>query len=79
MLAGRYNPLVVVVSAIGLMFLLLGLLALALPISTEGTLLWELSSQRAVHLMDVIGLLLLGLGLALTWLSSRIWNRQLLP
>ena len=65
-------------SAAGIAFILLGLLAVALPTSSEGMLLWQLNPRRAIYLMDVAGSFALGLGLALTWVSGRLWNRLLL-
>ena len=57
--------------------MLLGLAALALPTSQEGVQLWELDSQHVVYVMDIAGSFALGLGLALTWVGSKVWNRHL--
>jgi cytochrome c biogenesis protein CcdA len=65
-------------SAAGIAFILLGLLAVALPTSSEGILLWQLNPRRAIYLMDAAGSFALGLGLALTWVSGKLWNRLLL-
>jgi cytochrome c biogenesis protein CcdA len=73
----RTNWGVTAISIAGILFMLLGLMALALPTSQEGVKLWELDSRHAVYLMDIAGSFALGLGLALTWLGSRLWNRHL--
>lgn len=69
---------VIALSAAGLLFILLGLLSLALPTSQEGMQLWEFNRQHALNLMDVLGAFALTLGLTLTWIGSKLWNRQLL-
>lgn len=73
----RHNWLVVALSAAGVIFILLGLLALALPTSQEGMHVWQLDSRHAIYLMDVAGSFAIGLGLVLTWLGGKLWNRQL--
>jgi hypothetical protein len=72
------NWLVVAASAAGVLFIVLGLLALALPTSQEGFNVWQVDHQHAVHLMDLAGTFVIGLGLALTWVSGKLWNHQLL-
>ncbi|MGC9523844.1 MAG: hypothetical protein ACP5HG_18490 [Anaerolineae bacterium] len=74
----EHNWPVVALSAAGLFFIFLGLLSLALPTSLEGDLLWELNGRHALNLMDAAGAFALALGLALTWIGSKLWNRQLL-
>jgi hypothetical protein len=74
MFLSRGNWLVIAVNAAGVLFILLGLLTLALPTPYEGPQLWELDSQHAVYLMDAAGSFVLVLGLVLTWLGSRIWH-----
>jgi hypothetical protein len=76
--APRHNWLVVALSAAGVIFILLGLLALALPTSQEGIHVLQLDSQHAIYLMDVAGSFAIGLGLVLTWLGGKLWNRQLM-
>ncbi|MGC9349546.1 MAG: hypothetical protein ACP5JG_15515 [Anaerolineae bacterium] len=76
--AERQNWLIVAASAAGVLFIFLGLLALALPTAQEGANVWQVDHQHAVHLMDLAGTFVLGLGLSLTWLSGRLWNHQLL-
>jgi cytochrome c biogenesis protein CcdA len=67
---------VIAISSAGVIFILLGLLALAMPPAQEGVQLWQLDHQHAVYQMDVAGSFVLGLGIALTWLSGKLWNRQ---
>lgn len=74
------NPhgLVVALSAAGLIFILLGFLALALPPSQEGVHVWQIDALHAIYLMDVAGVFALGMGLALAWLSGKLWNHHLM-
>ena len=76
--APRHNWLVVALSAAGVIFIILGLLALALPTSQEGMHVWQLDSQHTINLMDVAGSFAIGLGVVLTWLGGKLWNRQLM-
>jgi len=39
---------------------------------------WQLDSQHAINLMDVAGSFAIGLGVVLTWLGGKLWNRQLM-
>ncbi|MCU0519906.1 MAG: hypothetical protein MUF84_04340 [Anaerolineae bacterium] len=73
----RGNWGVTAISAAGVLFILLGLTAVALPAPQEGVELLELDSQHAINVMDIAGSFVLGLGLALTWIGSRLWNRTL--
>jgi hypothetical protein len=74
---GYRNGAVIALSLGGLAFILLGLLVIALPTAREGIQLWELDDRHAIYLMDIAGGFALGLGLALTWLGGKVWNRQL--
>ena len=77
MLWTRRNWLVMVLSAAGVIFILLGLMALALPTSYEGFYLWELDSDHSFRLMDAVGALALGLGVVLNWLGGTLWKHLL--
>lgn len=70
--------LVTALNAIGLIFMLLGLAALALPTAHEGIQVWQVDNRHAVYAMDVAGGFALALGLILTWLGSRVWHRMVL-
>jgi hypothetical protein len=63
-------------SAAGICFILLGLLALALPGSQEGVLIWRLDGGHSVNWMDLVGVFATGLGVILTWLSGLLWKQQ---
>jgi hypothetical protein len=78
MLFQENNWVVFTTSAAGIAFILLGLLAVSLPTSHEGILIWQLNARRAIYLMDAAGSFAVGLGMALTWLSGKLWNRLLL-
>jgi hypothetical protein len=63
-------------SGAGVIFILLGLLTLALPTAQEGAQLWQLDSGHAIYLMDLAGLFALGMGVVLTWLGGKLWSYQ---
>jgi hypothetical protein len=58
----------------GLSLLLLGLLAVALPDSMSGPVLWTLSANHGFRKADLIGSVLLATGSALTWLMLLVWQ-----
>lgn len=67
---------VIALNGAGVLFILLGLLALALPAAQEGAQLWQISHQHALYLMDVAGGFAVGMGLMLTWLGGQFWKQQ---
>ncbi len=71
-----YNWPVMALSSAGVTFILLGLLALALPTAYEGAQLWQLDSGHAIYLMDLAGAFALGMGVVLTWLGGKLWSYQ---
>ena len=73
----KYNNVVLALSAAGVLFILLGLFALALPTAHEGMRIWQLDSAHSFYLMDVAGMFTLGLGVILTWLGGKFWTRHL--
>lgn len=70
----RRTWLVMALSAAGVIFILLGLMALALPTTYEGFDVWQMDSGHALHLMDAIGAFALGLGVVLNWLGGTLWK-----
>ncbi|MBN1920665.1 MAG: hypothetical protein JW892_05435 [Anaerolineae bacterium] len=64
-------------SAAGVCFIILGLVAFALPASYEGELLVLLTPNHSLHVMDVAGGFAVGLGIVLTWLGGMLWQRQM--
>jgi hypothetical protein len=68
---------VLALSGAGIFFILFGLLALGLPASREGALLWELNAEHALSVVDAVGAFAASLGVALTWLSGMFWQRQM--
>lgn len=73
----KYNDVVIALSAAGVLFILLGLVALALPTPQEGAHIWQLDSAHSFYLMDVAGIFTISLGVILTWLGGKFWSRQL--
>ncbi|MEA3396280.1 MAG: hypothetical protein U9R05_02330 [Chloroflexota bacterium] len=68
---------ILALSGAGIFFIVLGLAALGLPAGQEGELIWRLSPDHAVHLMDVLGAFSATLGVILTWLGSMLWQRRM--
>lgn len=73
----RYNWLVIALSGAGVVFIILGLLALALPTAQEGMRIIQLDNEHALYLLDIAGGFVILFGLLLTWLGGKFWNRQL--
>ena len=73
----RYNWLVIALSGAGVIFILLGLLALALPTAQEGMRIVQLDTEHALYLLDVAGGFVILFGLLLIWLGGQFWSRQL--
>ncbi len=65
-----------VLSWVGVLLILSGMLGLALPTAQEGACLWVWDNGHALHAMDVAGMLIIGVGVVLTWLGGELWRRQ---
>lgn len=72
-----YNWPVTALSGAGVVFILLGLLTLAVPAAYEGAQIWQLHSGHTIYLMDLAGAFALGMGVVLTWLGGQLWRHQL--
>ena len=77
MIAGKQHWLVIALSGAGVLFILLGLMALALPDTYEGAYVWQLNSEHTFYLMDVVGVFVLALGVILNWLGGALWKSQM--
>ncbi len=75
--APKQNWLVIALSGAGVLFILLGLMALALPDTYEGIYVWQLNSEHTFYLMDIVGVLVLLLGVILNWLGGAFWKSQM--
>jgi len=73
----KQNWLVIALSAAGVLFILAGLMALALPEGYEGLYVWQLNSEHTFHLMDIVGVFALALGVLLNWLGGALWKSQM--
>ncbi len=73
------HKLVVALSASGVIFIMLGLLTLAVPAAQEGELILQLNDTYALYYMDVAGLFVAAMGVLLTWLSGRLWQYYVKP
>ncbi len=67
--------LVIALSLAGILFILTGLVALAVPTIYEGAILWRLDGEHTLSLMDIIGLFTTAMGVILTWLGGVLWTR----
>ncbi len=67
---------IIALSAAGVCFIVLGLLAFALPSSLEGELVLVLGPNHALRLMDLVGVFFAAIGVTLTWLGGMLWQRQ---
>jgi hypothetical protein len=77
MTARKQHWLVIALSGAGVLFILLGLMALALPDTYEGFYVWQLNSEHTFYLMDVVGVFALALGVILNWLGGALWKSQM--
>jgi hypothetical protein len=77
MAAPKHSWLVIALSGAGVLFILLGLMALALPETYEGSYVWQLNSEHTFHLMDIVGVFALALGVILNWLGGTLWKSQM--
>ena len=68
---------IISLSVAGIFFILLGLVALALPDGQEGMIVWQLNPEHALCLMDSAGVFATTLGVSLTWLGGMFWRRQM--
>lgn len=73
----RFNWPVIALSGAGVVFMLLGLLALAMPTAQEGMHIVELDQEHALYFLDIAGGFVILFGLLLTWLGGQLWSRQL--
>jgi hypothetical protein len=73
----RFNWLVIALNGAGVLFILLGMLALAMPTAQEGMQIVQLDKEHALYLLDIAGGFVILFGLLLTWLGGKFWSRQL--
>jgi uncharacterized membrane protein YhaH (DUF805 family) len=59
---------------VALLLLLAGLLAIALPDSISGTIVWAFGADHGLRQADVIGAALLAAGSALIWITGLVWQ-----
>lgn len=68
---------VVVLAALAVLLQLVGLLALTLPESYEGPVLYVFDEQHAVCALDGLGVLLLAIGCLVAWGAGALWHRRM--
>ena len=59
---------------IALLLLSVGLLAISLPDSISGPVVWAFSADHGLRQADVIGATLLAAGSALVWITGLVWQ-----
>ncbi len=59
---------------IALLQLFAGLGIVALPASISGTVVWALNADHGLRQADVIGVALILVGSALTWITGLVWQ-----
>jgi hypothetical protein len=67
---------VLILSALSLLILLAGLIALALPDSYEGNILYAFDDEHSVRRLDLIGLALVAVGGVVAWGGGLLWWRR---
>jgi len=68
---------VILLAALAVLLLLCGLLALILPDPYEGPVFYLFDEQHAIRAMDVLGIVLLALGCAVSWSAGALWQRRM--
>ena len=68
---------VTLLAALAVLLLLAGLLALILPDSHEGPVLYQFDEGHSVRAMDGLGVMLLALGCAVAWGAGALWQRRM--
>jgi hypothetical protein len=61
---------------LALVIIISGLAVLALPDTMEGDEMIELDPTHSVHVADLVGALLVGCGILLTWGTVLAWQRR---
>lgn len=68
---------VIVLAALAVLLLLAGLAILILPDPYEGPLVKQIDEDHAIRAFDLLGLVLLVLGCALSWSAGALWQRRM--
>lgn len=68
---------VILLAILAVLLLVAGLVALILPDSYEGGVLYKIDEQHAFRLLDGIALGLLVLGCAVAWIAGILWHRRM--
>jgi hypothetical protein len=68
---------VIILAVLAIALQLIGLLALTLPDSLEGPVIYAIDEGHAVSALDGVGVLLLGLGCVIAWGAGMVWQRRM--
>jgi hypothetical protein len=68
---------VIILAVLAIALQLVGLLALTLPDSVEGPVIYVIDEGHAVSALDGVGVLLLGLGCVIAWGAGMVWQRRM--
>ena len=68
---------VLLLAVVSVLLLLGGLAVLIVPSPHEGPVLYQVSDQYVLRSLDVVGLVLLGLGAAAAWSAGVLWQQEM--
>jgi hypothetical protein len=68
---------VILLAALAVSLQLSGLLALTLPTSYEGPILYQFDAQHAISALDGLGVVLLAMGCLVAWGAGTVWQRTM--
>jgi hypothetical protein len=68
---------VLLLAALAVTLQLSGLLALTLPASYEGPMLYHFDAQHAISALDGLGVILLAMGCLVAWGAGAVWQRRM--
>ena len=68
---------VVLLAVLAMLLLLAGLIVLILPDPYEGPEFYQVDEQHAFRALDILGMLLLILGCAVSWSAGALWQRRM--
>ena len=68
---------VILLAALAVLLLLAGLVILILPDPYEGPMVKQIDEDHAIRAFDILGLVLLVLGCAISWSAGVLWQRRM--
>jgi drug/metabolite transporter (DMT)-like permease len=68
---------VILLAMLAVLLVLAGLAILTLPDPYEGPEFYHVDAQHAVRALDILGVILLALGCAVSWSAGALWQRRM--